>query len=265
MYGTILQPEILEPPKPRWWSRQFDDEVPRPQIVFDIAVGVIAPLLCFYFDPIIFKSSGFGFGGPALFPEYQVVVYTFSALQMVVLCLWYLSGGAFRSWNPLIAGILICGGIFCGVVGLVLSPFSVFGMMLYGIGIFGFTPFFTSLVYLRNGVRAWRAGSNAPALFRTASLFLGILLVVIIPPILSAQLHSFVDNSLNTIIRGDSRKALAVAQQLKPINYIASSEMDRLVLAYMSERDEARRELIKNCYQEITGENIEERARAMMD
>jgi hypothetical protein len=41
--------------------------------------------------------------------------------------------------------------------------------------------------------------------------------------------------------------------------------MDRLVFAYMSERDEARRELIKDCYQEITGENIEERARAMTD
>jgi hypothetical protein len=264
MYGKIFQPEIFEAPKPRWGAGQLGEEVTRPQIVYDVLAGVIAPLLCFYFDPMVFRSSGIGFSGHVLVPEYQVAVYAFSAVQMVVLCLWLLSGGVFRSGNSVMAGVMICGAIFSGVVGLLLFPFSVFGL-IYGIGVFGFTPFFTALVYLRNGQRAWRAGSGTPALFRTASLFLGVLLALTIPSILSAQLHTFVENSVEAIIKGDSRTAIAVARRLKPISYIASSEMDRLVLAYLSEPDDARRELLKTCYHEITGESIEERAQILAD
>src|SRR6266850_3400696 len=69
----------------RFWFRQFAPEVTRPQLVFDVTFGAIGPILCFVFDPIVFHS---GFGGPALFPAYQPIVYLFSGCEIVLLCFW---------------------------------------------------------------------------------------------------------------------------------------------------------------------------------
>jgi hypothetical protein len=37
-----------------FWKRQFAENSTEPQAVFDIAFGLIAPILCFYFDPVVF-------------------------------------------------------------------------------------------------------------------------------------------------------------------------------------------------------------------
>lgn len=248
--------------EPGFWRRQFAQKATRPQLVFDLAFGVIGPVLCFVFDPIVFRS---GLAGPPLFPEYQIFVYFLSGLEIMVLCLWLLSGAAFRSWNGLIGGALICGGIFCVTVGLVLLPFSAMGLML-GIGLFGFTPFLTAIVYLRNGVRAWHSETeNTSTILRAANLVLSLLLVLGGPALLSNAIHGFVTNSVNAMLAGDSQRALAAAQGLKPLRYFAGSEINRIVQAYIAESDPARKQLFKICYQEITGEDIEVRVRIIQD
>jgi hypothetical protein len=76
-------------------------------------------------------------GGAPLLSDYRNFVYLFSGLQIASLCFWLLTGPGWQVWNKLIGGMLLCGGIFCLVVGLALVPFSFFGLLLYGIGIFG--------------------------------------------------------------------------------------------------------------------------------
>jgi hypothetical protein len=131
-----------------FWRRQFRPEVTTTQIGFDLALGVIAPILCYVFDPIVFRG---GFGAP-LFPDYQAFTYLLSGAQIAVLVLWLVVRPQHHIGGQMIGGALLTGAVFCLVVGLVLSPFSLMGLM-FGIGIFGFTPFLTAFVYLRNAVR----------------------------------------------------------------------------------------------------------------
>lgn len=259
---SILEGQSSRTAKPSFWRRQFAPEATRSQLTFDLAFGVIGPLLCFVFDPIVFRG---GLAGPPLFPDYQLFVYFLSGLEVMVLCLWLLSGAAFRAWNVLIGGALMIGGIFCVGVGLVLLPFSAVGLMM-GIGLFGFTPFLTAIVYLRNGFRAWHfGGQDATKVLRAASLLFGLVLVLGAPALLATGIHNFVASAIDEMIKGDSRHALAAAQGLGPLKYFVAGESDRIVQAYLAESDQARKQILKICYQEITGEDIEFRVRVIQD
>lgn len=121
--------------KTGFWKRQFGATVTQPQIFFDVAFGVIAPILCFVFDPIVFRS----WLGPPLLGDYQTLAYLFSGLQIILLCFWLLSGSGRQGLNSFIGGMLLSGAIFCLIGGVVLAPFSLLGL-IYGIGVFGFTP-----------------------------------------------------------------------------------------------------------------------------
>ena len=68
----------------RFWRRQFMPSTTHAQVVFDVLFGIVAPVLCFVFDPIVFQS---GFG-PALFPELGPFVYMVSAIEISVLILF---------------------------------------------------------------------------------------------------------------------------------------------------------------------------------
>ena len=179
-----------------FWKRQFGPTVTRPQIFFDVSLGVIAPILCFVFDPIVFKSW---FLGPPLFPDYQIVAYLFSGLQIGLLSLWLLTGPGPHLLNCFIGGMFLAASAFCLIAGLVLAPLSLIGLV-YAIGAFGFTPFLTGLVYLRNGVRAVRAGSTGPLCFSDGMVpASGMLLVIALPLLLSSQIHAVVSRAVTEI------------------------------------------------------------------
>lgn len=248
--------------KGHFWRRQFSPKVTEAQIIFDVLFGIVGPILCFAFDPIVFRG---GFAGGAMFPSYQIYVYFFSGLQIVLLGLWLLSGTGFRSLNDTIGSGLICGGVFCALVGLGLLPFSLIGLM-FGIGIFGFTPFLTAIVYLRNGVRALHyRRAELSGLSRALALVAGCLIVLSPPVILGVTINYTVENSVDEIIQGDPQDATAAAHRLAPLRYFVGPESERLVHAYLTTTDPARREFLKNCYQEITGEDIEHRIRILQD
>lgn len=250
-------------PKTGFWRRQFAPTVTRPQIIFDVIFGVIGPVLCFAFDPIVFRG---GIGGAPLLSGYRNLVYLFSGLQIAVLCFWLLTGPGNQVWNKLIGGMLLSGGIFCVTLGLSLAPFSLFGLLLYGVGIFGLTPFLTALVYLRNSSRALRVDkSGAEGFVGVLIPVLGIVVTAGLPLLLSIQVHLMADRAVTEIIEGDEQHAAFAAHRLAPLGFFANSELDRLVYAYSVAPDEKRKQLLKSCYQEITGENIENRANVFLD
>lgn len=248
--------------KNHFWRRQFAAKVTTPQIVSDIAFGVIGPILCFVFDPFVFHS---GFIGPPLLPEYQAFTYLFSGLQMALLCLWLLIGPGNQIWNWTIGGALVGGGIFCLAAGCVLAPFSIMGLM-FGIGIFGFTPFLTALVYLRNAIRAFRVRSHDESSFtRAFGLTVGLAFAVALPALSSMQIHQTVKSAVNEIVHGDPQHAAFAAHRLVTLRFFAGLELDQMANAYLSETDPARKEILKSCYREITGEDIENRANILRD
>lgn len=250
------------PVKIGFWQRQFRQAPTRPQLVFDLIFGVVGPILCFVFDPVVFQG---GILGRPLFPDYQAFVYLLSGMEIVVLCLWLVLGAGSELANAMIGGALMVGGVFCFAIGLLLLPFSVMGLMV-AIGILGFTPFMAALVYLRNGWRALRSPAKQPSVFtRATGGACGLLLVAGIPLALSMQIRSAVLKSVDYIIRADPVHAPQAAQQLAVLKYFASSDIERIPQAYLSERDESRKQLMRSYYREITGEDLEDRIRILQD
>jgi hypothetical protein len=140
----------VPPVKNGFWKRQFHPETTRPQLVFDLTFGVVGPILCFVFDPIVFQG---GFAGPPFLPDYQGVVYLFSGVEIILLCHWLASGQGHEVSNALIGGALLNGGLFCLTIAILLFPLSLIGLAV-GIGLFGFTPFFReSCIYETDGAR----------------------------------------------------------------------------------------------------------------
>ena len=136
-----------------FWRRQFAETATPTQRRFDIAFGFVMPVLCLVFDPIVFRE--WFSHRPGLLGDWRLYAYTISALEMVALAAWLLGAGGGRGRPPaVLGGVLLAGGVFSLVVGVLIFPFSVLGLIFFFVGAIGFTPFPTAVVYLRNG---WRA------------------------------------------------------------------------------------------------------------
>ena len=244
-----------------FWKRQFNEPRTQSQVAFDVVFGVVGPILCFFFDPVVFRS---GLVGP-LFPDYQTFVYLFSGIQILLLCFWLIIGSGPEFSNALIGGAMSTGSFLCLVIGCALLPYSLWGLMV-GIGLFGFTPFLTAFVYARNGYRALSADPERLSVFtRTFGILCGFILAVGLSLPLSIQIRSAVTSSVHQVIHADAVTAPRAAKKLTVLKYFADDELDRIVRAYMSERDERRKQIMRSAYLEITGQDLEPRARILMD
>lgn len=261
MEVTDLFAGRLERTKNRFWARQFAPEITTPQIVFDVAFGVVGPILCFIFDPIAFRR---GFMGQPLFPDYQAFTYLFSTLQVSVLCLWLMFRPGNEFSSSMIAGALIAGAFFCLTVACMLAPYSVLGLIV-GIGVFGFTPFLTTFVYLRGGLRALGVCATQPRSITVSVLVIGLVLAFTLPTLLSLEIRSVVTNAVDDIVHGDPVRADFAAHRLMPLRFFAEAELDEIVNAYLKEQKEERRKQLKSLYRQITGDDIEARARILQD
>jgi hypothetical protein len=143
-----------EPPqKQGFWRRQFAADATTAQDRFDLWFGVALPVACFVLDPVIFKGWLLHRG---LLEEYRLFAYMVSALQIGMLLCWFTFRRDLETFAAPFAGIFVAGAVFSTVIGIVILPVSVVGLM-FVIGIAGFTPFLTAFVYLRTGVRAMKA------------------------------------------------------------------------------------------------------------
>ena len=250
-----------EQAKNSFWRRQFAPEIRTPQIGFDVLLGAVGPVLCFIFDPIVFRR---GFVGAPLFPEYQTFTYLFSTAQVAVLCMWLIFKPRNEFCRSMIAAALIAGAFFCLIVACLLAPFSLMGLV-FGIGIFGFIPFLTTFVYLRNSVRAFPFCSTQTISVSVTALTIGLLLALGLPVVLSLGIRAAVTNAVNEVMHGDPQRADFAARRLIPLRFFAESELDGIVSAYLGEQNAQRREQLKKLYREITGDDIDDRARILRD
>lgn len=252
------------PTKPRWQflRRQLRPEATLAQIIFDVTVGMILPILCLVFDPIVFRRNGFG---APVFSSFQFFAYGLIALEVIALGVWLAAGERAGEWCGVLGGMMLAGACFSLVVGICLLPLSLIGLM-FGIGIFGFTPFLTAFIYWRNARRALKGAGALMA--RTAvflTLALGALVPLGVPAFAQWRVARVIERSLPEVLNGSDAQADAAARRLGYLSLFSSDQFEQVVWAYSSETDPARRKRLAHLYREMTGDDIERRLAVLND
>lgn len=245
-----------------FWRRQFAGAVTASQLAYDLIFGIVLPILCFIFDPIAFSGREF-VTHIAPITQYKLHVYLFSALSIITLAVWLLAYRTLKSAGGIVAGILLSGAVFSLLIGLLILPLTLIGLMLI-IGVLGLTPFFTAFVYLRNGIRAMRLAESYvgyPKL--VSSLLSGAILILALPYAAYMGLNHTVALSINDLTTGDPQAAEDAIRRLKYVGW--SGEMDQLVWAYLKEQDQTRKQNLARAYKVVTGEDVEHRLAILRD
>ncbi len=180
----LTEAELLESRVPLgFFNRQFHLEPTVRQRRFDWTFGVVLPIVCVAADPIVF-SSAFG-AEDALLGRYKIFAYLLSSVSIMSMTAWLLWGQRLGKLRPYVSGLFLAGSVISLIVGVILLPFSLIGMFFL-IGFLGFTPLFSSFVYLRNGVRAIkgsRLDSQTWVVYR--AVILAALYSLIVPFVLN--------------------------------------------------------------------------------
>lgn len=152
------QEERVEPEasaRPGFWRRQFLSQITRGQKKFDWIFGVILPVVCFYFDPIVFKNGLGGLGQPLL-GRIGTFAYVLSFTAIMATMAWLSWGDKLRWLNAFLSGVFAVSSLAALAIGVIIAPFSALGIFVL-IGFLGFTPLFCSFVLLRNSIRTYNA------------------------------------------------------------------------------------------------------------
>ena len=246
-----------------FWRRQFAP-IPTPaQDKFDNLFAIVLPILFLVLDPVVFKTPA-RILGQGYLEDYQLRAYLFSSLEIGIFLTWRTFRLPLRRFSSAFAGAFFAGAIFAFVIGIVIFPLSLVGL-LFVIGLLGFTPFVTAFVFLRNGVRAARININDTGLrSRFAAAVLSAGLVIAMPVVAQAKVESDVSEILDTLVNGSPLEAEAAAQRLKSFHFVPRKQCDQLALAYGNQLDAGRRAAIGKAYRNVTGEDIEWRYRRNM-
>ena len=163
-----------------FWRRQFQQDPTPKQKSFDWAYGVGIPLVCVAADPIVFTEYG-------VLETYRPFAHTLSAASILAMAAWLLWGEKLKWLAAPLAGLFIAGSFVSLIVGLRLLPLSLVGLF-FVIGFLGLTPLFSAIVYLRNGVRAFRSAKLfvEPRVVVQAGL-LAALFGLVIPYVINAR------------------------------------------------------------------------------
>lgn len=176
----LTDAELLEAQMPlSFLGRRFHLEPTARQQKFDWIFGVGLPLVCFAADPIVFADEH------AVLYKYKIFAYALSIVSIMTMAAWLLWGQRLGDLRPYIGGLFIVGSVISLIVGVILLPFSLMGLFFL-IGFLGFTPLFTSIVYLRNGIRAINGAKlDLPTGVVYRAVILATLFSLIVPFVLN--------------------------------------------------------------------------------
>ncbi len=247
------------PKKFAFWCRQFSIETTRAQKWSDVIFGVLLPVLCLAFDPIVFKGSAIDPYLPSPLARYRVFAYLGITLGILALAVWLAFGERIEKGNGFFAGVFLCGTVFSLWIGIVLLPYSLLGLIAYGLGLLGFTPFVTALIYFRNAVRIFRrtkqSGLEAWWIFTVMAL-LGLLLAAGLPGFVQWQTTRFVEQSVQAVLHGDPQAVEQGMKNLRQAFWCTDACFDRIVLSYRENTDDTYRWRLSQIYEELTGKDI---------
>lgn len=172
--------ELLEARLPlSFRGRQFHLEPTARQQRCDWIFGVGLPLVCFAADPLVFADEN------AILYKYKIFAYALSITSIMAMAAWLLWGQRLGELRPYLGGLFLAGSVISLIIGLILLPFSLIGMFFL-VGFLGFTPLFSSFVYLRNGVRAINGAKlDSPTSEVYQAVILAALYSLIVPFVLN--------------------------------------------------------------------------------
>jgi hypothetical protein len=247
------------PQKERFWKRQFSLTGTKAQRRFDVIVGAIIPILLLIFDPTVFRYSSAWCSDPILV-DFSIFSYLAIGLGVPVLLVWLFARKLSRTVIAFIAGVLMLGSIFAAVVGLVILPFSFYGILACGIGLLGFIPFIISIVYARNAVRALRMATTRPhnvaPLTLAMAVSAGILVVTMVPALVQLQFVSIIDSKFQAMVDHPAEIQTRVAELVNMqtlclglCNTTIGQEYQRKIANLREQRN-----AIDNAYYAMTGD-----------
>lgn len=190
---TVESPEAVDVPDKKFWRRQFGSQATKSQRDFDWFFGVILPVLCITFDPVVFRFWGEAdrglLAGTGILGEVKPFVYLLSFVSILAMIGWLLIRDQLQGLTGMLAGLFAVAGVLALVIGIALLPFSLVGLFV-AIGVFGFTPLFTSIVFLRNSARAYRTAKEflEPNLLQHVAI-LSAVFSAVIPYIFQIELR----------------------------------------------------------------------------
>jgi hypothetical protein len=217
--------------------------------------GVALPVLCLFFDPVVFRSPdgiARSLGAPVVGP-YRVAGYAAAAVGMGSILTWV----ARRRPAGLLAGLLAGGALFALALGLVLLPLSLFGMLAL-IGVLGFVPFGTAWVFACEARAAWRSAGGA-----RGWAVVGLLFAIGVPWGMQAAATAAVRSAVAAAGSDDPAVAERGVERLGWLWFAADA--DDLVWAWEREPDDVRRRGLANAYRRLTGESVEDRLLILRD
>lgn len=138
----------------------------------DVIGGIVLPLICLFFDPIVFyNATPYECTWPLLgFFVPPAAGYVAIGLSLGVLAVWLLFGPRLTLGAGFIGGALWASAFCTAMLGLLLLPYTLLSFLLIfqvgPIGVLGFTPWLTAYVFLRNAQAAWAQARTHDVLSR---------------------------------------------------------------------------------------------------
>lgn len=165
---------------------------PRQRALYDFVWGIVMPIVCLVFDPMVFKSGDFNDplssfdthlgtmnGGTIQINEGAYFAWPLLAGLIVTLAIVLVWGKSLRSIASILAGALGVGFLIAVCLGVVFP--AALGTFFFGIGLLGFTPIFTSFSYFRRMRVMWNLSrENDSRGLRFLFAALGFLLCVVL-------------------------------------------------------------------------------------
>lgn len=247
----------------RFWAKQYEPQVTPGQVAFDFFGGALLPLICLWFDPLVFQSNGFG---EPMLAKVKVAAYCFIVVQIATLIFWLSFGRHLGHFAGIQAGILFAGALGSGLLGIVLFPFSLIGLLAV-IGVLGFSPFLVAWIFLRNWLRARRNALRSREPFPRLSCWVAGCLVVVVPIVVQPIVMRQTSQLLSAAVDGNEPATGQALKQLSRWSWVlrALANMDKLAIEFERETDSARRDRIAMVYETVAAERVEDRLDAMRD
>jgi hypothetical protein len=142
-------------------------------------------------------------------------------------------------------------------------------LALAGLGLVGFIPFATALVFLRNSIDGSKlARSHLSRKRQFASVMLAIAIVICLPALIQWNISQIIVQSTDEVLEGtknlvdnEQRSTRAAAERLRSLFWCSRACFNHIEEEYFSEENSVRKDLLADIYQQITGVNLRWRAR----
>jgi hypothetical protein len=214
----------------------------------NVTIGMLLPLACLFFDPIVFKGMG---GGEFSACRLQAwVMIGLSIICLAAVTFWRIA----NAWLLAFAGGgMFAGGLAAMVLGVYMVPLSIMGLIMI-IGFLGFSPFLVGVIYLNEGVSAVL---KSVKMAKSNGIFLapvlGMVLVAGLPYGMQVKTDAAVREMMLKLSTCSQTEVPQVVNQFRFLGSFAV--LDPMILKW-GEANGTEKENLLTAYRQITGEDI---------